>query len=97
MITFLLEILGTLAIGRSFPRAFEAVASNANSQRAARLRLIAVVCLFVSAAFLVVAAILWRPIQRSPLIDVLGWTGVVIFEAFLIVGNRCHREQQSAG
>ena len=97
MVTLLSEVLASFAFARSFPKAVEAIATNAKNQRAARLRMFAVGCLFVSSLFLVSAAVMWSPMRGSLLIDVLGWTGIVFLEAFLIVGNRCFMENQAAG
>jgi hypothetical protein len=96
MLSFLLEILGSLPFGTSISRAFEAIQANPRSHRAAQLRLIAASILLVSAGFLVVAAVLWRPMQKAPLVDVLGWTGVGLFVAFGFIANRYKREQQLA-
>jgi hypothetical protein len=95
MASFLAEICGSIAFARSFPNAVTAIATDATSQRGTRLRSVAIGCFVVSAALLVAAAIVWSPIEPAPIADVLGWTGIVLLEAFLFAGNRCYQELQS--
>jgi hypothetical protein len=93
MLSFFSQMLGLVPFGLRMLNAFEGVAARPYSKRSGRIRLTAAVLLLSSAGFLLIAAILWRPLQRSLLSDFLGWTGVAFFVAFVFVGNRCYREQ----
>lgn len=94
MLSLLLEVFTSFTMARSFPRAVEAIATDATSQPAMRLRSVAVGSLLAAAVFLVTAALLWSPIQPSTFANICGWTGVLLLEAFVIVGNRCYKEIQ---
>jgi hypothetical protein len=96
MTNFLLEMLfhSTIGIARSLPRAFTAMFLNSENARVVRLRTWTLSCFVAASALLVAAALSWSVNSNGLLHVVCGWMGVAVFEAFLVLGNRCVRESE---
>jgi hypothetical protein len=93
MIAFVIDVLCRVVAGagRHWVHAFAAIEARPADPAIARLRAAAIACLAASSPLLVAAAIFWCWNPQGIPQFVCGWAGVVAFEAFLLLGNRCYR------